>query len=166
MRNCHSSGGLSPASYHGCPDSLPGHSMWDFIWTKWHWDRFSSESFGVPVLVSFQRCSMFSHVTSERWTRRPLEAQLHRCLVLLHHSTDRDGPVVNIPASYSGGSVFKSRSGDRISLLRFFVVFLSPPAECRDSAQKLSHDRCPPNPFRFIIHLTSNYSTLYSLSKS
>jgi hypothetical protein len=40
--------------------------------------------------------------------------------------TGRRGRVVSTPASYSGGPGFKSRPGDRLYWLRFFVVFLSP----------------------------------------
>jgi hypothetical protein len=29
--------------------------MWDLWWTK-HWDRFFSEYFGFPLLISFLRC--------------------------------------------------------------------------------------------------------------
>jgi hypothetical protein len=27
----------------------------DLWWTKWHWDRFFSESFGFPLSISFHR---------------------------------------------------------------------------------------------------------------
>jgi hypothetical protein len=37
---------------------------------------------------------------------------------------ERCGRVVITPASWSGGSVFKSGLGDRLSWMRFFVVFL------------------------------------------
>jgi hypothetical protein len=32
--------------------------MWDFWWTKWHWDRFFPEYFGFPLSISFRRCSI------------------------------------------------------------------------------------------------------------
>jgi hypothetical protein len=40
------------------PGFDPGLSMWDFWWTKWHWDRFFPEYFGFPLSVSFHRCSI------------------------------------------------------------------------------------------------------------
>jgi hypothetical protein len=40
--------------------------------------------------------------------------------------TDHHGRVVNTPASYSGDPGFQSWPGDRLSLLRIFVVPLSP----------------------------------------
>jgi hypothetical protein len=40
--------------------------------------------------------------------------------------TERRGGKFNTPASYSGGPGFKSRPGDRLSCLRFFVVSLIP----------------------------------------
>jgi hypothetical protein len=46
--------GLSPAG----PGSIPGQYMWDFWWTKWHWNRFFPEYFGVPLSVSFHRFSI------------------------------------------------------------------------------------------------------------
>jgi hypothetical protein len=45
---CHGSDHLSPASHRGEPDSRQGQSKWDLRWTKWHWDRFFSEFFGLP----------------------------------------------------------------------------------------------------------------------
>jgi hypothetical protein len=47
--------------------------------------------------------------------------------------------VVNTPASYSGGSGFKSWPRDRLSWLRFLVVFLSPPGKCWESTLILGH---------------------------
>jgi hypothetical protein len=44
-----------------------------------------------------------------------------------------EGRTVSILASYSGGPGFKSRTGDRLSWLRFFVVFSDPPVTCCDS---------------------------------
>jgi hypothetical protein len=34
------------------PGSIPGQSMWNLWWTKWHWDRFFSDYFGFSP-VSF-----------------------------------------------------------------------------------------------------------------
>jgi hypothetical protein len=42
----------------GGPRSIPGRSMWDLWWTKWHWDKFFSEYFGFSVSISFHRCSI------------------------------------------------------------------------------------------------------------
>jgi hypothetical protein len=46
--------------------------------------------------------------------------------VLIGDPNGRRGRVVNSSASYSGGFGLKSLPGDRLSLLRFFVVFLRP----------------------------------------
>jgi hypothetical protein len=40
------------------PGSIPGQSIWDLWWTKWHWHRFFPEYFGFPLSVSFHRCSI------------------------------------------------------------------------------------------------------------
>jgi hypothetical protein len=49
------------------------------------------------------------------------------CLSPSRQSTERRGRVVNTPASYFGGLGLKSSSRDRISWLRFLVIFLGPP---------------------------------------
>jgi hypothetical protein len=56
---CHGWGSYSPASHFWGPGLYPGHSMWDLWWTKWYWDRFFSEFFGFPLLMSFHCCSPF-----------------------------------------------------------------------------------------------------------
>jgi hypothetical protein len=38
-------------SHRKDPGSRPEQSMWDLCWTKWHWDRFFSELFGIPVNI-------------------------------------------------------------------------------------------------------------------
>jgi hypothetical protein len=50
---------LGRAMAQAVPGSIPGHSMWDLWWTKWHWDRFcppvlrfSPVNFIPPVLHS------------------------------------------------------------------------------------------------------------------
>jgi hypothetical protein len=48
------------ASYGGSPGSHPGHSMWDLWWTEWHWDRVSSEFFGVSSVTVV----LHTHVSS------------------------------------------------------------------------------------------------------
>jgi hypothetical protein len=42
--------------------------------------------------------------------------------------------------------------------------FSDSPGECRDSTLTLGDDRFLPNPFKFVIHLSPYYLTLYSLS--
>jgi hypothetical protein len=71
---------LTPSSGRSSgPGSRPDHTMWDLWWTKWHWDRFYSESFGFPLSVSFHRCSIFIRISSGGWTNGPLETAVpHR----------------------------------------------------------------------------------------
>jgi hypothetical protein len=54
--------GLSPRR-HGF---APGQSMWVLWWTKWHWDRFSSEFFSFPLSVSFSM-AIDSHISYGAW---------------------------------------------------------------------------------------------------
>jgi hypothetical protein len=39
-------------------NSIPGQSMWDLWWAKWHWDRFIPEYFGFRLSISSHRCSI------------------------------------------------------------------------------------------------------------
>jgi hypothetical protein len=80
-----------------------------------------------------------------------------------HVITECHGRVVNILALYSGGPEFKSQPGDWLSWLRSFAVFLSPSRQMLGYYLKLYHDCFLPNPFQFIIHLSSFHSTLHSL---
>ena len=41
----------SAASNRGDPRSIPGQSMWDLCWTKWHWNTFIHAYFAVPLSV-------------------------------------------------------------------------------------------------------------------
>jgi hypothetical protein len=51
--------------------------------------------------------------------------------------------------------------GSNLGWGRLFVIFLGPVASFRDNAS--SHGRVLPNPFQFIIHLSSYHSTLYNI---
>jgi hypothetical protein len=77
---------------------------------------------------------------------------------------DRRGRMLNAPASYSGSSGFKSRPGNRLSWLKLSVGFLCPPGKFRESSIKLGLDRFLPNPFQFVLRLSSFHATLCSLS--
>jgi hypothetical protein len=72
-------------------------------------------------LHSKQTCHILAH--------RALTQLLSRCCHFSSFAnlefTERRGRVVSTPASYLGGPGFKSWPGDRLSWLRFFVVFLS-----------------------------------------
>jgi hypothetical protein len=77
--------------------------------------------------------------------------------------TERRSPLVNTPASCSGGPgsdlVPKTGCPDW-----GFSCFSSvPPGKCRDRTCVLGNCRFLSNPFQFMIHLSSFHSTLYSL---
>jgi hypothetical protein len=42
----------------GQAKKIPGRSMWNLWWTKWHCDRSFSEYFGFPLSISFHRYSI------------------------------------------------------------------------------------------------------------
>jgi hypothetical protein len=67
--------------------------------------------------------------------------------------------VVNTPASYSGGPGFKHRPGNRLSRLRYFVVFSGIPGKCRDL--KIG-TRQLPSSFFSVLHspVTLSFDTL------
>jgi hypothetical protein len=56
------------------PGFAPGQSMWDLWWTKWHWDMFFSEFFGIPLTISFQPTIIFSW----GWTIGTLKVAVQR----------------------------------------------------------------------------------------
>jgi hypothetical protein len=60
-RSCQGSGGQSPASQRGYPGSIPGQSLQNLWWTKWHWDRFFSGYFSLSLSVSLHQCSVINH---------------------------------------------------------------------------------------------------------
>jgi len=37
---------------------IPGQSMWDLWWTKWHWDRILSQYFTLLLSVSCHHCAI------------------------------------------------------------------------------------------------------------
>jgi hypothetical protein len=89
---------LLPSLILGCSlKYYPGNSVRDLLWTKWHWDRFFSESFGFPLSLSFYRCSIFTHVSSGGWTMDPLEAhgrlQVPATKVTLNVCLERHKPL-------------------------------------------------------------------------
>jgi hypothetical protein len=48
-------------SHRGEPGSVPDQRIWDMWWKKWHWDRFLSQHFSVPLSLSFHECSTPIH---------------------------------------------------------------------------------------------------------
>jgi len=58
MGSHHGLGGQSPTSHRGGLSSIPGQSVWNLWWTKWHYDRFLSQHFGFPLSVSFHQWSI------------------------------------------------------------------------------------------------------------
>jgi hypothetical protein len=75
------------------PVSIPGQSIWDLWWTKWHWDRFFPEYFGFPLSISFHRCSITRKRTKKGQKLTPWRR------VLPHKLTDPQ-LVKNFPACY------------------------------------------------------------------
>jgi hypothetical protein len=53
---------------------------------------------------------------------------------------------------YLGGGVFESRTGNWLSRLKYFVVFLSRPRKMPRYHLKLGHGRFLPHPFQLFIH--------------
>lgn len=51
FRPCHSWASYSPASQRRCLGSVPTHSVWDFWWKKWQWDRVFFKYFGLSLSV-------------------------------------------------------------------------------------------------------------------
>jgi hypothetical protein len=88
---------------------------------------------------------------------------------LSHHewSEESDAHMNNLfpdtSASYSGGPVSNFLPANGYSKQGFSCFSSVPPEEC-GIILTLGHDLFPPRSFQSIIHLSSFYSTLYSLS--
>jgi hypothetical protein len=68
---CCGSGSQSPASHSRGPGSRPGQYKWNLWWTKWHWDRFFSKFFGLPVNIILPGLSiLIYHLGDEQQTHR------------------------------------------------------------------------------------------------
>jgi hypothetical protein len=39
------------------PGSIPGQSMWDLWWTRWHWNKSFCKYFSFPLLALFSTAS-------------------------------------------------------------------------------------------------------------
>jgi DNA relaxase NicK len=63
--------------------------MWDLWWTKWHCDRFFSESFVFPLSISFH--SIFTH-TSSLIALMMEAASTSETSVNFYHTTRRCNP--------------------------------------------------------------------------
>jgi len=48
----HVTSGQLQASHHGGPGSIPGHSMENFCWIKWHWNSVFCECVNFTLSVS------------------------------------------------------------------------------------------------------------------
>jgi hypothetical protein len=117
--------------------------MWDLWWIKWRWENFPYSS---SVFLCQNHCTAALY-SAGAWQKSCYRSHFHRDTVsTFRHElpvfygtiifitvfsqdpftglTKRRDLVFNTP-SYSWGPGFKSRSGDRLCWLRFFVVFLS-----------------------------------------
>jgi hypothetical protein len=70
--------------------SIPGQSMWDLWWTKWHWDRFFPEYFGFPLSISLhytEKLKINTNQLHHRVAQPALRLRCARsiCCGALHH---------------------------------------------------------------------------------
>ena len=42
--------------HSGDPDLIPGYSIWDLLFPKWHCEKLSYQDFGFPLSVSLHQC--------------------------------------------------------------------------------------------------------------
>lgn len=83
---------------------------------------------------------------------------LEFCIFLCLFYSSATRHVLNVVVEHS---CFKSRPGDKLSWLRYFVVFLSPSRKIIRCILNFSHSNFFPNNFQLTIHLSSHYSMLY-----
>jgi hypothetical protein len=86
-----------------------GHSMWDFWWTKWHWDRFFFKFFDFPLSVSFHQGSLYSYIM-QVMNKRPFGG----------HSSDILSPHWHVMYMYDFVHVYAQRH--LISILSWVEV--------------------------------------------
>jgi hypothetical protein len=72
--------------------SRPEKSMWDLWWTKWHWDRFFSESFGIPLSIYHSTIALQTHII--RGMCNMLEKKRHPRLGLTHPTLKKHLQIV------------------------------------------------------------------------
>lgn len=60
--------------------------MYDLWWIKRHFGRFFFKSLGFLLLVKCLHCSIFIHISSGWWTKRPRGKQFHRNTARSHRS--------------------------------------------------------------------------------
>jgi hypothetical protein len=89
--------------------SRPMQSVWYLWWTKCHWDKFSSDSFGFSVSVSFYLCFIFCHVSCGRCTKGPLA-------VHFHEDIHRETRYLNLPSALSPSPTSCPLSADAANL--------------------------------------------------
>jgi hypothetical protein len=58
------SGGQSPSFHLGGQVSMPGRTVWNFWWIKWHCDRVFSKYFCFSLSVPFHPCSILIFIIS------------------------------------------------------------------------------------------------------
>jgi hypothetical protein len=63
---------------HQIKKKIPGQTMWDLWWTKWHWDRFCPEYFRFPCQFHSTGASLLGE------TEKTNHLSLH-----LHHRVAR-----------------------------------------------------------------------------
>jgi hypothetical protein len=95
------------------PHGLP---MWDLWWTKWHSDRFFSESYCFLLSISSYHCSysLMYHLGDEQWARyRP---QFHTDIVSPHCNNDFVEKLKILMIYYPSirGFFFRSLRPDRL----------------------------------------------------
>jgi hypothetical protein len=122
----------------------------------------SAELLQSGVLVHHLHCTRASHDKHISDTGHLTPFPPSNCTFLTQSKNPQPPPafcrVVNAP--YLAGPGFESRTGDRLSWLRFPRVSSVPPDESLDSAFQLGHHRFLPNRFQCIIHLSTLHSTL------
>jgi hypothetical protein len=79
--------------------------MWDLWWTKWHWDRFFSEFFGLPLSVYHSAVAVQTHII---WGMRNMLAKKsrHPRLGLTHPTFRKKKKIVGVMSSWISGNFF------------------------------------------------------------
>lgn len=84
------------------------------------------------------------------------------CIKLQKYWTKYCSKMACTPVLNSGGPEFRPWPTDRLSWLRFYIVFLSPSRHILRQRLKLQHDHFLPHPFQILTHSRSYYMKAYA----
>jgi hypothetical protein len=143
---------LRTVSVTVCIPTADCHVLWTIV-IKWFALLFHIREVWLSYLGQKARFSdwCFRGFTQSFKANAVIEHKSGHWRFLPHPLNELHCRVVNTPDSNSEGPGFKSRSGSRLSWVRFLVIFLSLSREMAGYCLKIGYHCFLPNPFQFTI---------------